>query len=137
MCLNLPVNAGDPEDLGLIPGLEKSPGGGNGNPLQYSCLDNPMGTGACGLQSMRSQVNMHTHIIIYLGVSKYIDFMSSQEIMILYKGQSMDRCFFPHHKHPLWHYIHIFRQKLIYLQWELGCRCNTASNCTQGLHVSN
>ena len=36
------VNAGDAEDLGLIPGLEKSPGGGNGNPLQYSCLDNPM-----------------------------------------------------------------------------------------------
>ena len=36
------VNAGDAEDLGLIPGLEKSPGGGNGNPLQYSCLENPM-----------------------------------------------------------------------------------------------
>ena len=32
-------NAGD---LGLIPGLGKSPGGGNGNPLQYSCLENPM-----------------------------------------------------------------------------------------------
>ena len=49
------VNAGDAEDLGLIPGLEKSPGGGNGNPLQYSCLDNPMDRGACGLQSMGSQ----------------------------------------------------------------------------------
>ena len=32
-------NAGD---LGLIPGLERSPGEGNGNPLQYSCLENPM-----------------------------------------------------------------------------------------------
>ena len=30
------------EDLGLIPGLERSPGGGHGNPLQYSCLENPM-----------------------------------------------------------------------------------------------
>ena len=29
-------------DLGLIPGLERSPGEGNGNPLQYSCLENPM-----------------------------------------------------------------------------------------------
>ena len=36
-------NAGDP---GSIPGLEKSPGGGNGNPLQYSCLENSMDRGA-------------------------------------------------------------------------------------------
>ena len=36
------VNAGDAEDLGLIPGLEKSPGGGNGNPLWYSCLEHSM-----------------------------------------------------------------------------------------------
>ena len=33
-------------DLGLIPGLERSPGGGHGNPLQYSCLENPMDRGA-------------------------------------------------------------------------------------------
>ena len=31
------------EDLGLIPGLGRSPGGGHGNPLQYSCLENPHG----------------------------------------------------------------------------------------------
>ena len=36
-------NAGD---LGLIPGLGRSSGGGNGNPLQYSCLENPMERGA-------------------------------------------------------------------------------------------
>ena len=36
-------NAGD---LGLIPGLGRSPGEGNGNPLQYSCLENPMDRGA-------------------------------------------------------------------------------------------
>ena len=34
------------EDLGLIPGLERSAGEGNGYPLQYSCLENPMDTGA-------------------------------------------------------------------------------------------
>ena len=48
---NLPANAGD---AGSIPGLGRCPGGGNGNPLQYSCLRNPMvdpGT----LQSMESQ----------------------------------------------------------------------------------
>ena len=34
------------EDLGLIPGLGRSPGEGNSNPLQYSCLENPMDSGA-------------------------------------------------------------------------------------------
>ena len=39
---SLPANAGDIRDVGLIPGLGRSPGGGHGNPLQYSCLENPM-----------------------------------------------------------------------------------------------
>ena len=39
---NLLVNAGDIEDMGSIPGLGRSPGEGNGNLLQYSCLRNPM-----------------------------------------------------------------------------------------------
>ena len=46
MVKNLPANAGDTGDIGSIPGLERSPGGGNGNPLQYSCLKNPMDRGA-------------------------------------------------------------------------------------------
>ena len=43
MVKNSPVSAGD---VGSIPGLGRSPGGGNGNPLQYSCLDNLMDRGA-------------------------------------------------------------------------------------------
>ena len=39
---NLPANAGDIRDAGLISGLGRSPGGGHGNPLQYSCLESPM-----------------------------------------------------------------------------------------------
>ena len=39
---NLPVNAGVVRDTGSIPGLGRSPGGRDGNPLQYSCLENPM-----------------------------------------------------------------------------------------------
>ena len=39
-------NAGDTGDLGSIPGSERSPEGGHGNPLQYSCLENPMDRGA-------------------------------------------------------------------------------------------
>ena len=49
---NLPANAGDPWDMGSIPGLGRSPEVGNGNSLQYSCLENSMGRGACGLQSL-------------------------------------------------------------------------------------
>ena len=43
---NLPVNIGDVSDVGLISGLGRSPGEGNSNPLQYSCLENPIDRGA-------------------------------------------------------------------------------------------
>ena len=46
MVKNMPVSAGDIRDEGSIPGLGRSPGEGNGNPLQYSCLENPMDRGA-------------------------------------------------------------------------------------------
>ena len=49
-------NAGD---LGSIPGSGRSPGEGNGNSLWYSCLDNPMDRGVCGLQSIGSQRVRH------------------------------------------------------------------------------
>ena len=43
---NLPANAGDIREVGLIPALGRSPGGGQGNPLQYSSLENLMDRGA-------------------------------------------------------------------------------------------
>ena len=46
MVKNTLANAGDLRDAGSIPGLGRSPGGGHGNPLQYSCLENPMDRGA-------------------------------------------------------------------------------------------
>ena len=46
MVKNLPPNAGDERDTGSIPGSGRSPGRGNGYPLQYSCLENPMDKGA-------------------------------------------------------------------------------------------
>ena len=45
MVKNPLANAGDIRDTGAIPGLGNSPGGGNGNPVQYSCLENPMDRG--------------------------------------------------------------------------------------------
>ena len=52
---NLPVNAGDERDTGLIPELGRSPGEGNGTPLQYPCLEKSMDRGAWQLQSMGSK----------------------------------------------------------------------------------
>ena len=46
MVKNLLANAGDIRDVGPIPGSGRSPGGGHGSPLQYSCLENPMNRGA-------------------------------------------------------------------------------------------
>ena len=55
MVKNPLANAGDTGDLGSVPGLGKSPGEGNGNSLQYSCLENPMDRGVGGLKSMEWQ----------------------------------------------------------------------------------
>ena len=46
MVKNPLANAGDVRDIGLIPGSERSPGGGHGNPLLYYCLESPMDKGA-------------------------------------------------------------------------------------------
>jgi len=57
---NSPANAGDQGDTGLIPGLGRSPGGGHGNPFQYSCLKNPIDREEPGKpQSMGSQRVAH------------------------------------------------------------------------------
>jgi len=44
---NLLDNAEDIRDIGSMPGSGRSPAGGHGNPLQYTCLENPMDRGAC------------------------------------------------------------------------------------------
>ena len=65
MVKDLPANAGDIRDAGSTPGLGRSLGGGHGNPLQYSCLENPMDRGAQwaavhGVAKNQIQSNMHT-----------------------------------------------------------------------------
>ena len=52
-----PANAGDKD---LIPGSGRSPGEGNGNPLEYSCLESSMDKGIGGPQSTKSQRGIHT-----------------------------------------------------------------------------
>ena len=60
MVKNPPANAGDLRDEGSIPGSGRSPGGGLGNPLQHSCLENPMDRGTwratvCGVTKSRTR----------------------------------------------------------------------------------
>ena len=54
MVKNPPANAGDARDVSSIPGSERSPGEGNGNPLKYSCLEDPMDRGAWQATAMES-----------------------------------------------------------------------------------
>ena len=71
MVKNLPANV---EDTGLIPGSKGSPGGGNGNPLQYSCLENSMDRGdwqvtihGAAKSQTRMSTQAHTRKTILLG----------------------------------------------------------------------
>ena len=77
MVKNPPANAGDIRDAGLIPGLGRSPGGGNGNPFQDLCLENPMDRGAWqamvhGVTKSQTQLKRlsmytaHKEILIYI-----------------------------------------------------------------------
>ena len=71
---NPPANAGDIRDTGSIPGSGRSPGEGNGNPLQYSCLENPMDRGAWWATAYNvveswtrlKRFSTHTHIYVLI-----------------------------------------------------------------------
>ena len=73
---NLPANAGDIRDMGLISGLGRSPGEKHGNPVQYSCLENPMDTGAWWATvhgvtkswTRLKQLSTHTDVYFILGI---------------------------------------------------------------------
>ena len=83
MVKNPPANVGDISDMGSIPGSGTSPGGGHGNPLQYSCLENPMDRGVWWATvhmvtelDMTSNLHSHTGFIfkenIYTGNKHYL-----------------------------------------------------------------
>ena len=77
MVKNLPANAseGDMRDVGSIPGLIRSPGGGHDNPLHYSCLENPMDRGA-----WRATVHRITKRVIPL-LESYMEQLSTRAYM--------------------------------------------------------
>ena len=66
MIKNLLANSGDTRDEGSVPGSRRSPGEGNGNPLQYSCLENSMEsrvwqTAAHGVTKRQTRLSTHVH----------------------------------------------------------------------------
>ena len=75
---NLPVNVGDIRDMGLIAQSGRSPGGGHGNPLQYSCLENPMDKGAWWVivhkvaksRTQLKQLSMHVSLKVNYNMSE-------------------------------------------------------------------
>ena len=75
---NLPANAWDARDMDIIPGSERFPGEGNGNPLQYSCLENPMDRGAWSATAhvvtkswtqLSDWTHTHTHTLTHTEVN--------------------------------------------------------------------
>ena len=73
MVKNPPANAGDIRDMGSIPGSGKSPGGGHGNPLQYSCLENPIDSGAWQDTIYESKVYVTVEKLLNLSESQFLD----------------------------------------------------------------
>ena len=71
MVKNMPANARDTGDMGLIPGSGRSLGEGNGDPLQHSCLENSMDKGDWritdhGVPKSGTRLSTHTHVYIHI-----------------------------------------------------------------------
>ena len=81
---NPPANVGDSGDVVSIPGLERSPRGGNGNPLQYSCLKNPMDRGAW----VHKRVDVTEHSMHVLFTSAFIFLYLCIQISFSYSDSS-------------------------------------------------
>ena len=82
----LPANAGDIRDTGLIPGSGRSPGKGHGNPLLYSCLENPMDRGGrkvhkVAKKSDMTEMTQHTQIS-YIAWKKLVNFVKDIYILV-------------------------------------------------------
>ena len=117
---NLPTNAGDARDLGSIPGSGRSPGGGYGNPLWYSCLENPMDwTEEPGrLQTSESQrvrhncadththTHTHTHNNYVFNILKNCPIVFQGYCNILYSEQQIMKI--PISPHPHQHLFFLF-----------------------------
>ena len=109
---NLPANVGDTGDTSSIHGSGKSPAGGHGNPLQYSCLENAMGRGAwwarvrrvAESQTLLKRLNTHTHTYIkHIPTQMPASFLVAVEKLLLkaiwkYEGIRISKAFWNKNK---------------------------------------
>ena len=101
---NPPANAGDIRDQTSIPGSGRSPGEGNGNPLQYSCLENPMAQSSLvatvhGLERSWTwlkhlSMHTHTHSSFYLLIHLFCPSLLSNHEFVLYICESLSVLFY-------------------------------------------
>ena len=102
---NLPATARDAREMDLIPGLGRSSGGGNGNPLQYSCLGNPMDKGTWRAavhkgqkESDKTEATEHT----YMYAIKYFStawFLIAVEYFISYQSRPQFKVYYIYYIH--------------------------------------
>ena len=133
---NPPANAENVRALGLIPGLGRSPEGGHGNPLQYSCLENPMDRGAWwaivhGIKKSRTglkRLSTHAILIVYTCQSPspssshplfptWHPFASSLCLCLCFHFRAKSFCFW--FFFPLYLFIYLF-WRLITIQYCIG-----------------
>ena len=89
---NPPANAGDIRDMGSFPGSGRSPEGGHGSPLQYSCLENPMDRGAWWAivhrvkksRTQLKQLSTHPYIHTYMYVHKIFKNRVGKESRVIF-----------------------------------------------------
>ena len=142
---NLPANARDTGNMNSIPGSGRSPGEGNGNPLQYSCLESPMDRGAwqttvLGIAKSQTWLSNWAHI--------HIQVVKSQNT---YKGQSWESALLFIHRHGYYSSLHgypvylalrwkfsrifVYTSKIEYVRknviWILVSPAFTPNTCTQ------
>ena len=87
MVKNIPASAGDARDTGLIPGLGRSSGVGNGNPLQCSCLENSMDRGGWraavhGFTKTWTWLNTQTHTHAHTTLDLHLFLRESKQVLL-------------------------------------------------------
>ena len=126
---NLPASARDIRDVGSIPGLGKSPGEGNGNPFQYSCLENPMDRedwwatvhGVSKSCTWLKWLSMHTE---YVGLWKIVFPKITTAIFLILCGLSDTGT--PHHEVNV-HALSLSLGRALWWTWQMGWGRNDAA----------
>ena len=134
---NPPANAGDTRDVGSIPGLGKSLGEGNGSPLQYSCLENPMDRGALWAtvhEVATSRTRLSTHTLVTRQVGHFIGWSWAPWLLMTTFGFPFSRSAGRGGCSPVWEAVTSGDQRKGG-QMSLACLSRDALPIPWGLHL--